>query len=244
MSRYDTILVAWLSVAAGSFLYLLFKPAPYGRHARRGWGPTIPNRVGWFVMELPSAVLMTGLVIAGPSPATASVVVLIALWQLHYTNRALVYPLRQRSTGRMPLPVPATAFGFNCVNSSLNGYALAWLPGPRLDALFVAGVAIFFAGMAVNLSSDEILRRLRGPGNSRYSVPDGGLYRFVSSPNYLGEIVEWTGFAIAARTGAAFAFALWTAANLVPRAISHHRWYRATFADYPPGRRALVPYVL
>jgi hypothetical protein len=37
------------------------------------------------------------------------------------------------------------------------------------------------------------------------------------------------------------AFALWTLANLVPRAGAHHRWYRARFADYPPERRALLP---
>ena len=42
----------------------------------------------------------------------------------------------------------------------------------------------------------------------------------------------------------ALAFALWTAANLIPRALWRHRWYRRTFPDYPPSRRAVIPGVL
>ena len=34
------------------------------------------------------------------------------------------------------------------------------------------------------------------------------------------------------------------AANLVPRALALHRWYRAQFPDYPPHRKALVPYIV
>lgn len=55
---------------------------------------------------------------------------------------------------------------------------------------------------------------------------------------------------VAARWGwvvielSALAFALWTAANLIPRALWRHRWYRQTFPDYPPSRRAVIPGVL
>ena len=35
----------------------------------------------------------------------------------------------------------------------------------------------------------------------------------------------------------------YTFANLAPRAVSHRRWYRETFPDYPPSRKALVPWV-
>ena len=43
---------------------------------------------------------------------------------------------------------------------------------------------------------------------------------------------------------AGLAFALYTTANLAPRAVDHHKWYRDTFPDYPTDRRALVPHVL
>jgi hypothetical protein len=38
-------------------------------------------------------------------------------------------------------------------------------------------------------------------------------------------------------------FALFTAANLAPRALANHRWYHEKFADYPPERRRLIPFI-
>ena len=71
------------------------------------------------------------------------------------------------------------------------------------------------------------------------------------SPRYPGARVterdlhlEWTGFAIAAWSLPALAFALYTVSNLAPRAVAHHRWYRDKFPDYPRERRALIPFVV
>jgi protein-S-isoprenylcysteine O-methyltransferase Ste14 len=105
-------------------------------------------------------------------------------------------------------------------------------------------MAVFVAGLTLNRASDRSLLRLRDRDESGYSIPRGGAFRWVSCPNYLGEIIEWAGWALASRSPAALAFAVFTAANLVPRAVAHHRWYRANFADYPAHRRALVPFLL
>jgi steroid 5-alpha reductase family enzyme len=119
------------------------------------------------------------------------------------------------------------------------GWTAGWLTDPR----FVGGVALFLVGFAINQHADEVLRKLRGPSEQGYKIPEGGLYRFVSAPNYFGELVEWSGFALAAWSPAGLAFAVWTAANLVPRAWANHRWYRRTFPEYPTARRALVPFL-
>ena len=100
---------------------------------------------------------------------------------------------------------------------------------------------MFLLGFAINLQSDSILRSLRKPGETDYKVPHGGLYRFVSCPNYLGEIVEWSGWALMTWSLPGLAFALYTFANLAPRALKHHRWYQEKFADYPKERKALIP---
>jgi protein-S-isoprenylcysteine O-methyltransferase Ste14 len=102
-------------------------------------------------------------------------------------------------------------------------------------------VALFFAGLAVNWQADRILRELRRPGETGYKIPVGGLYGLVSCPNYLGEILEWTGWALATWSLPGLMFAVWTAANLVPRARANHKWYRETFSDYPPKRKAVLP---
>jgi hypothetical protein len=60
----------------------------------------------------------------------------------------------------------------------------------------------------------------------------------------MGEIIEWCGWALATWTFAGAAFAFFTIANLLPRALSHHRWYREKFPDYPRERKAIIPGVL
>ena len=139
-----------------------------------------------------------------------------------------------------PLLTVGMAIAFNTVNAITNGAALA----PRgVDLKVVFGVLLFLAGFAINLHSDAVLRRLRKPGETGYAIPYGGLYRWVSCPNYLGELPEWIGFAIAAWTFPALAFAVFTFANLFPRAVAHHRWYREKFPDYPKDRTAIIPLV-
>ena len=107
-----------------------------------------------------------------------------------------------------------------------------------------AGLALFAAGYFINQQSDHILLNLRKPGETGYRVPHGGLYRYVSCPNYLGELIEWSGFALLTWSPGALMFVIWTAANLVPRARTHHAWYKERFPDYPPERRAILPWLI
>ena len=126
----------------------------------------------------------------------------------------------------------------------------------------------------MNLHSDSILRSLRRPpaitaskrlasdANSTtrhyYKIPHGGMFQYVSAPHYLGEILEWIGFCMLNRGSlASLSLALFTAANLVPRAVAHHEWYRNHFGvsasqslhnsdgenRYPSERKAIIPFV-
>jgi 3-oxo-5-alpha-steroid 4-dehydrogenase 1 len=239
--------LAWLLLAAGVFVLLFFVTAPYGRHVRGGWGPTLASRTGWLIMEAPSVLVFAAGFALGSHHGGACAWVFLLMWESHYVYRAFVYPFTRRDRARrMPLSVVALAVAFNGVNASLNalwlfelsgGYASAWLRDPR----FVAGLLLFVSGMVVNRRADGALRRLRASRESDHAVPRGGLYRWISCPNYFAEIVEWTGWALATWSLPGLAFAVWTAANLVPRARANHRWYRQQFADYPRERKALVP---
>ena len=54
---------------------------------------------------------------------------------------------------------------------------------------------------------------------------------------------SFAGFAIATRTVAGWAFAFWTFANLMPRAVAYRKWYRDKFgAAFPKRRRAMIPF--
>ncbi len=243
--------MTWLEIAlaALTLIALLVVNAPYGRHIRRGWGPQIPARLGWIVMEFPAVGVFLWFYAQGDHRWQMVPLALLSLWQVHYVHRTFIFPFRIRASGKtMPAVIALMAIAFNVLNAYVNAtwlsefgaYAVDWLWDPR----FILGVAIFASGFWINYTSDRILINLRKPGETGYAIPTGGLYRVVSCPNYLGEIIEWTGFAIATWSLPGLAFALYTAANVGPRALANHRWYRERFANYPAERKALIPFVL
>lgn len=243
------VLGTLVALGAITFVALRFVVAPYGRHLRPGFGPPVNGTLGWLLMESTAALVPPAtFLLAGARPGPVPWVFL-GLWEVHYVYRAFVYPFRRKSAGELPVLVVAMGMAFNLANAWANAAWLShlgpplgpgWLASPR----FLGGLALFAAGLAVNHHSDQVLLDLRARGARGYAVPDRGLHRLVASPNYLGELVEWTGFAVLTWSPAAAVFALWTAANLVPRALAHLRWYRRTFPGYPPERRALIPYLL
>ncbi len=246
---YGFLIILGLVSAGAVFVALFFVAAPYGRYSRPGWGPTVSPAAGWVLMELPAVVVFAGCFLVGTGGRFGPAWVFLLLWETHYIYRTFVFPLRLRSSGKHhPLAVVGMALAFNMYNAYLNGrylgafadqYAAGWLWDPR----FLAGLALFLSGLAVNIHSDNVLRKLRKPGEAGYKVPHGGLFQWVSCPNYLGELVEWTGWALLTWSLPGLVFAIWTGANLTPRAYHHHRWYRAHLPNYPMTRRALIPFV-
>ena len=247
--EYKTVCYIWLTLAVIVFLILIFVKAPYGRHKTKGWGVEISAKKGWIIMESIPAVLLAVILVLGNNRDLV-VFFFWAIWTAHYVNRAWAWPNRAKLEQKlMPLSVVILAVIFNTINCLLNGiwffdlsggYELSWVTDPR----FIFGVVIFFFGMIINIKSDDILFSLRDDGSTGYKIPRGGLFEKVSSPNYLGEIIEWFGFAIATWSLAGFTFAIWTFCNLAPRAFAHHRWYKQEFSDYPENRKALIPFVI
>lgn len=242
--------LAWAVMGCGiaAFLLLQFISAPYGRHGREGWGPTIPARAGWLLMEAPAVILWAAIYFFGEHRFELVPLLFLGIWQIHYVNRTFIYPFRTRGKSHpMPLVVALLAFVFQVANAYLNArqvshlgsYGTAWLTDPR----FVIGVAIFATGLGINQWADGVLRNLRKPGETGYKIPRGGLYERISAPNYFGEILEWVGWAVATWSLAGLSFAVFTLTNLAPRARTNHRWYQETFPDYPKQRRALIPFV-
>ena len=112
---------------------------------------------------------------------------------------------------------------------------------PLMSLHFVLGTFTFTTGFLLHVHSDHLIRNLRQAGEKTYRIPQGGMFRWISSPHYLGEIIQWCGWAILTWSWAGAAFALFTFCNLAPRAISNHRWYREQFDAYPARRRILIP---
>jgi protein-S-isoprenylcysteine O-methyltransferase Ste14 len=244
---YTFLLRLSFILAIVTFITLFFFNAPYGRHVQRRWGATLPNHLGWLVMEAPAALLFAAYFAFGRPTRGLPEIVFLVMWEAHYLHRAFIYPF-QISDGRkkMPLVIVGMALIFNAGNAYLNGYYIFHLSGGYppdwlVDPRFFCGLALFASGYALNRCSDRRLRLLRAPGETGYKIPHGGFFNWVSCPNYLGEIIEWGGWAMATWSLAGLSFAVWTFANLAPRARAHHAWYQANFPDYPTERKALIP---
>lgn len=250
--------VGMIAVAVPTFVMLQSTEAPYGRYGGEAhwlYGPHINGTVAWIVQEAPS--FFIGLWAAcsgGWESAPVAAKVLIAMYLFHYTNRSFIYPLRMQNGKPTPIVVCLMALFFCFYNGYLqiasltrhNDMDAEWHTSPQ----FILGVVLFFSGMYVNWQADGILRNLRTESNpefdpkKRYYVPKGGAFDYVSGANFFGEILEWTGFAIAAGTLAAVAFALFTFCNIGPRGAQHHKWYLNKFREeYPKDRKAVIPFL-
>jgi 3-oxo-5-alpha-steroid 4-dehydrogenase 1 len=149
--------------------------------------------------------------------------------------------------------------------------------------------AIAFIG---NIAHDEVLYEIRRKAKTQstekrsgkdkvnvvlsanreyYGVPYGLLYKYISFPNYLCELLEWSAFAVAAAPlpplskvleslsalsldsilhadippefAHPYLFLIGTLLPMVPRAYRAHRWYHKTFPSYPKERKAIVPFI-
>jgi hypothetical protein len=247
---FNTLLYIWMGMAVAIVPILLKVTPPYGRHTSNSWGPTISSRLGWIIMEIPVIIVFSYLFFTGDAEKSLPLYVFFGLFMLHYFNRVFIFPFRIKEDGKkMPALIVVMAFFFNICNGFFNGYwfgnfapiyEISWF----YDWRFILGIIMFFTGMYINMSSDNKLLGLRKGGKKGYYIPYGGMFKYVSSPNLFGEIVEWLGWAILCWCMPAFSFSLWTISNLIPRAIDHHRWYKRRFDDYPNQRKAVIPFVV
>ena len=247
---FNNLVYIWILIALIVFPIMLFVKVPYGRHTTKKWGAVISNKLGWIIMELPALLVFIFFFMVGTKSQSVVVWIFFGFWTFHYVNRSIIYPLRTKtSRKKIPFLIVFLAIFFNSVNGSINGwyfaefnpaYDITWL----YDIRFIIGSALFIFGMTVNRIADRDLIKLRKPGETGYKIPRNGMFKYISCPNHFGEIIEWIGFAVLTWSLPALAFAVWTMANVLPRSLDHHRWYKSHFPDYPKDRKAVIPFLL
>jgi len=249
MTAEHGMLAALFLVSGLLFVFTGLAPLRYGRHAEpdaRG----LPIRAAWMVMALPGLVLCPWTFRTGGGGSAVSTAMLV-LWMLAYAWRGVLFPLLLRGTAgkRMPWGVVVLGALFTAALAHLNGLALAqtWRPYPLRwlwSVRFLYGTMLFLAGMLISRASDLAVIGLRRRGEVGHHLPRGVFFEEISCPNYLGEMLMWIGWAVLTWSKPGLAAATLSIAVLLPRAVSHHLWYRRTFPNYPPNRRAILPFVL
>ncbi len=234
----------WIIIALIIFPINLIYKAPYGKHSTKKWGKTIDNKTGWVLMEFP-ALITCPLIYYIVAEEISLSIGFIFIWITHYFNRTIIYPLKIKTKGKkIPVAIVASAFFFNVINGILNGYFIATIPFESISfTCILIGFIIFIIGLYINISSDNTLIKLR-TNQKGYVIPKGGLFNYVSCPNFFGEIIEWLGFAIMTLNLGSISFLIWTICNLIPRSKAHHNWYKENFEKYPSKRKAVIPYLL
>ena len=58
-ATYNIFLIIMTVIAVIVFISLFFVDAGYGMFKTKKWGPAIPNRLGWVLMESPVFILMS-----------------------------------------------------------------------------------------------------------------------------------------------------------------------------------------
>ena len=235
------------------FIALYFIKAGYGMFRTSAWGFSINNKLAWVLMEAPVFFVMLGLWLHSGTGSSVPVFLFFLLFQLHYLQRSFVFPFLMKGKSRMPVAIMAMGIVFNVLNGLMQAGGLFYFaPEGAYDGGWsyllqphaLIGIVLFVGGMAINWHSDHVIRHLRKPGDTRHYLPAKGMYRYVTSGNYFGELTEWVGFAILTASPAAWVFAWWTFANLVPRANAiYHRYVEEFGRDAVGKRKRIIPYI-
>lgn len=249
MESFNDFCFIMIIVGLLVWVCLYFVDAGYGKMTSDRWGPAISNKIGWMVMECPVFLVLLYFWAKSPVRFNVPYLLFFLFFEFHYIHRTFIAPFLMRGKSKMPLAIIVLSVTFNILNGYLQGkwlfelapqhpdyqylYTGEWIH----DWRFIIGTCIFFVGMAINWHSDYIIRHLRKPGDTKHYLPKGGMYNYVTSANYLGEIIEWMGWAILTWSLAGFVFFWFTMSNLVPRSNSIYHRYEKEFADEFSQRR-------
>lgn len=172
-------------------------------------------------------------------------------WSFHYAKRELETLFIHRfSHATMPLS--------NLIKNSVYYWGFAAyvayfvnhpLYTPPAEDLVYTGMCLFYFMEIGNLSAHWTLRALRPPGTKIRRIPHGGLFEFVSCPNYTYEILSWLGFNLMTRTVAGILFMAAGAIQMIIWAQNKHRRYLREFDGedgrprYPQNRKIIIPFL-
>ena len=250
LSIYHIILSAMAFMGLFVFVTLYFVNAGYGKFRSKKWGYSVSNKLGWVLMEC-TALIPIAYTIVALSPSNLAIL-FMSLYALHYVYRSFIFPALLKGKSKMPLAIVDMGATFNFINSSLLCASVVAFPKESYTDIcsyagnwnFWVGLVLFFTGMYTHMKADHTIRHLRKPGDTNHYLPKGGMFDYVTSANYFGELLEWTGFAILLCNPAAWMFVWWTAANLVPRAHAINKKYRAEFGNEQVGKRKrVIPFI-
>ncbi len=214
---------------------------PYGKF-RTGAG--VNSRAGLALAYAIPAFLYVALWVEGGAPQTAYHLVLFGTFLFHFVRRILEVSFVNSYSRPTPLRALVTvALLYSGAAASCAFFQVRTLGQPVPGLLFILGALVFAVGEVLNVYHHWLLARLRPPGVRAYAPPRGGLFGWVASPHYFGEILSFVGYAMMSNLLPVWGNALVVAAYLSSRANSTLNWYRRQMPrQIPSDWRRLIPF--
>ena len=251
------------------FLCLLFIKAYYGKFFNsnseetnciqqmlRKIFPVIPSRISWIIQECPCVFVTIFYLIYYHSELTLRKILVILPFLIHYIHRTFIFPFVIHSSKNNPLEITLMAFTFCLFNAIMINRSVLYYSLYEINfwLYYIYGLITFACGMYINIFSDYSMIKQRNANKeqetgSKYIIPRGFMYELISCPNYFGELTEWLGFFVLSNTFSGLVFFVSTFANLFPRAIQYHEWYKNKFKDQfstdkdLSSRKAIAPFL-
>jgi len=261
------IQICFLVLDIPIFLCLLFIKAYYGKFFNKSEDgnciqkllrkifPVIPSRISWIVQECPCVFITIFFIIYYYENLNYKNILVISPFLIHYIHRTFIFPFVIHSSKNNPLEITLMAFTFcffNAIMINRSIFCLIKDYGDEFLLNYIFGLAIFLLGIYINIHSDYSMIKQRNANqdeNNKYIIPRGFMYELISCPNYFGELTEWLGFFILSNSFSGLVFFISTFANLFPRAIQYHQWYKNKFKEEFATdkdliqRKAIVPFL-
>ena len=262
------IQICFLVLDIPIFLCLLFIKAYYGKFFNskseddncikkllRKIFPVIPSRISWIVQECPCVFITIFFIIYYYENLNYKNILVISPFLIHSIHRTFIFPFVIHSSKNNPLEITLMAFTFcffNAIMINRSIFCLIKDYGDEFLLNYIFGLAIFLLGIYINIHSDYSMIKQRNANqdeNNKYIIPRGFMYELISCPNYFGELTEWLGFFILSNSFSGLVFFISTFANLLPRAIQYHQWYKNKFKEEFATdkdliqRKAIVPFL-
>ena len=105
MNAFNLFLGIMSLIALIVFIALYFVKAGYGIFRTASWGVAISNKLAWILMEAPVFLVMCWMWVHSERRFDPVILMFFIFFQIHYFQRAFVFPLLLTGKSKMPLAI-------------------------------------------------------------------------------------------------------------------------------------------
>ena len=121
MDVFHIFLAVMTGIAVIVIEALYFVKAGYGMFIDDKWRTTINNRIGWVLMEAPVFIAMALFWYFSDRGYELVPLIFFIFFEIHYFQRAFIFPLLLKGKGRMPMGIMLMGITFNVLNACMQG---------------------------------------------------------------------------------------------------------------------------